>query len=239
MMATWSLSKNSPRKPQKPLSLSTGLTKRTAMHRVQITNANATHHREAWLAIRRRHVTATDWPKINGTSLWGSADDVIADKLYESEEENGPTPLPMRLGAALEPLIIREIKEEWGPGDYLSQSFVSRKHLGFTPDLAKVHEGVDWELAEIKMSVKRWGEEIPSHYLDQVEFQATVLGVQRVHIVHLELCDWGEGFRMLSAGQVPKGRLEVYPIEVSSTVRRRIERRAEAWWASHIAGALD
>ena len=209
------------------------------MHRVEITNANANQHREAWLAIRRRHVTATDWPKINGTSLWGNACDVIADKLYESEEESGPTPLPLRIGSALEPLIINEIKKEWGPGTYLSQSFVSRKHLGFTPYLAKVQEGADWELAEIKVSVKKWGEEVPSHYLDQVEFQATVLGLERVHIVHLELSEWGEGFRMLRAGKVPTERLELYPIDVNSTVRRRIERKAEGWWASHIGQARD
>jgi predicted phage-related endonuclease len=209
------------------------------MHSVEIIKASANENREAWLAIRRKHVTATDWPKITGTSRWGSACDVIDDKRNDSEDEDRPTPLPMYVGSALEPLIIKEIKKEWGPGNYLSQWFLSRKHLGFTPDLAKIHADGDWELAEIKVSVKEWGEKVPPDYLDQVEFQATVLGVQRVHIVHLELSNWGEGLRMFNAGMVPTDRLELYPIDVSSSVRRRIERQAETWWASHMSEVLD
>jgi len=208
------------------------------MQRVEIINANAAKNREVWLSVRRKHVTATDWPKITGTSRWGNACDVIEDKRYGTEEAFRSVPLPMRVGTALKPLIIKEIKKEWGPGRYLSQSFISRKHLGFTPDLAMVYEGDDWGLAEIKVSVKRWFELVPPYYLDQVEFQATVLGIQRVHIVHLELNDWGEGFRMLKVGKVPTDRLELYPIDVSSSVRRRIERQAEGWWASHIPEVL-
>lgn len=81
------------------------------MHRFVVHSANASENREEWLAIRRSHVTATDWPKITGSSRWGSACDVVADKRYGSEYEDWPTPLPMRVGSDLEPLIINEIKK--------------------------------------------------------------------------------------------------------------------------------
>jgi len=174
------------------------------MHKVTITHASATENREAWLAIRRRHVTATDWPKITGTSRWGNEEDVINGKLGEERERWSVPPLPIRVGNELEPLIIEQTKIYLGRGDYLSQAFVSRRHIGFTPDLALIDRPSGWLLAEIKVSVKEWNGWVPSDYLDQVKFQATVLGVSEVLVVHLQLQSWKEGLCDVLPTSIPR-----------------------------------
>ena len=200
------------------------------MHKVTITHANATENREAWLAIRRRHVTATDWPKITGTSRWGNVGDVINGKLGEEPERWSVPPLPIRVGNELEPLIIEQTKIHLGRGDYLSQAFISRRHIGFTPDLALIDKPSGWVLAEIKVSVMEWGGSVPPDYLDQVKFQATVLGVDEVLVVHLQLRSWKEGLWMIGKGAVPTDRLVAYKVPVDEAERLHIEREAERWW---------
>jgi len=204
------------------------------MHRITITATSANRNREAWLAIRRQHLTATDWPKITGTSRWGDAFSVLDDKLNPGGDEDFKPSLPMRVGTALEPLIIRSIQKDWGPGKYLSQVFVSRKHLGFTPDLVLLATPDQWRLAEIKVSVKPWLGWVPPDYLDQVSFQATVLGIGQVQVIHLQLESWGEGLALIRSGTLPADRLTAYNVEVDEVDRRRIERKAEKWWKAHI-----
>jgi hypothetical protein len=117
---------------------------------------------------------------LTGTSRWGNADTVLADKLNLPCLGFDRLTFPMQIGSALEPHIIHAIKDEWGPGEYLSQVFLSRKHLGFTPDLIRLAPSGPWRLAEIKVSVKVWNDTVPSEILDQVGFQATVLGINHV-----------------------------------------------------------
>jgi len=192
---------------------------------------NADRDREAWLALRRKFLSATDWPKITGSSPWAGASDVLEDKRGPGGE--AVWTLPMRVGKALEPLIVDRALALLGPGEPVTQAFLSRGHLGFTPDLLLVREGADWTLAEIKVSVRPWNGEVPEAYQDQVKFQATVLGVGEVQVLHLELASWQEGQAFLAAGSVPPGRLRVYRVRVAKAERGRIERKAEAWWTSH------
>lgn len=204
------------------------------MKRVTIANVNAHSNRMAWLELRRQHITATDWPKITGTSRWGTADDVIADKLDDFPEGNFTPSLPMRVGTALEPLIVERVKEWMEPGDFLAQDFICRKHLGFTPDLVRIDSSSNWELVEIKVSVKDWNDEVPPDYLDQVRFQATVLGIDQVQIVHLKLSSWQEGLRIIRAGELPEDGLELYLVDVEESERKRIDRKADSWWKMNI-----
>ena len=204
------------------------------MKKVTITNVNATEKREIWLALRRQHITATDWPRITGTSPWATSRDVIADKLNAGGEGEGKRTIPMQVGTDLEPLIIKQAKKLLGPGKYLSQAFVSRRHLGFTPDLARIDESSDWVLAEIKVSVMSWRGAVPAYCLDQVKFQATVLGINQVHVIHLKLANWEEGLEMIESGSIPMNRLSVYRVDVSEAERKLIERNAERWWTAHI-----
>lgn len=204
------------------------------MKKVTITNFNAKEDREAWLALRRQHITATDWPKITGTSRWGTEADVIADKGNIDCGGYFKPSLPMRVGTDLEPLIIERVLELLGPGEYLSQEFISRKHLGFTPDLVQVNKASDWVLVEIKVSVKDWNEEVPPDYLDQVKFQATVLGIDQVQIVHLKLASWSEGLQIIRSGDLPEDNLTRYLVDVDEGERKQIERKADRWWKSHI-----
>ena len=204
------------------------------MHNVTITDANASNNRDEWLDLRRQHVTATDWPKITGTSRWGDTRHVIYDKLDSEFSSDFVPSLPMKVGTALEPLIVSKAKRILGRGEYLSQAFISRKRLGFTPDLILIKKSSDWVLAEIKVHVKEWGGIVPPDYLDQVRFQATVLGVDQVHVIHLKLSSWGEGLRMMNSGEVPSKQLEVLQVDINETERKQIERNALRWWKDNI-----
>ena len=204
------------------------------MKKVTITYVSATEKRELWLALRRQHITATDWPKITGTNPWASAGDVISDKRSSGNERWSKPDLPLQIGTDLEPMIIEKVKKMLGPGEFLSQAFVSRGHLGFTPDLARINGGSDWVLAEIKVSVMDWRGAVPAYCLDQVKFQATVLGIDQVQVIHLKLASWEEGLEMIEAGSVPMDRLAVYRVDVSEAARKLIERKAERWWKAHI-----
>jgi|GEM_PF-2871688 len=203
------------------------------MHKVSIFDVNAVLGCQAWLALRHEYLTATDWPKITGASRWGDASTVIADKASLPDDEERVLPLPMRVGKELEPLIIESIKKEWGEGDYLSQVFIARKYMGFTPDLL-LWEGDQWKLAEVKVSIRDWNGWVPEDYLDQVRFQATVLGVREVHVVHLKLSSWAEGSWMIGEQSVPTDRLTVYVVPVSASEREQITRRSERWWNANI-----
>jgi hypothetical protein len=142
--------------------------------------------------------------------------------------------MSMEVGTALEPWIIERVKEEWGLGDYLSQVFISRKQMGFTPDLILSKHGKDWILAEIKVSVRDWGGWVPEDYLDQVRFQATVLGIDEVQVIHLKLQNWGEGYQMIRSRCIPTDHLTAYRVEVPESQRKQIERRAKKWWKDFI-----
>jgi len=204
------------------------------MKKVTLTNVNAKEDREAWLALRRQHITATDWPKITGTSRWGTEADVISDKNIDADEDYFQPSLPMRVGTELEPLIIEIAMEMLGPGEYLTQQFVSRKHIGFTPDLLQIHTTSDWVLVEIKVSVKDWNDAVPPDYLDQVKFQATVLGIDQVQIVHLKLASWQEGLEMIRSGYIPEDSLTRYLVDINEGERKQIERKADRWWKFRI-----
>lgn len=209
------------------------------MHKVTITKANASENREEWLAIRRRHVTATDWPKITGTSPFGTAEKVLNEKLPATPGGSSTVSLPMRVGTALEPLIIARARSWMGPGEYLSQAFITRRHLGFTPDLARIDKPSGWVVAEIKVSVREWGGKVPPEYIDQVKFQATVLGLNRVQVVHLKLSNWAEGLAMIKSGSIPMERLAVYHVQAKEDERRGIEQQAEKWWRSYIRPLIE
>ena len=204
------------------------------MNKVTITHVNAADNREAWLALRRQHLTATDWPKITGTSRWGTAEEVTWDKLGSAPTGTFKSSLPMQVGTDLEPLIIKQAKNVLGRGEYLSQAFLARRHMGFTPDLIRLHKTTDWVLAEIKVSVAEWGGAVPPDYLDQVRFQATVLGLDRVQVFHMQLASWGEGLRLIKLGKVPPESLTVYQVEVGTAERKRIERQSLRWWKENI-----
>lgn len=203
------------------------------MHQVTIHKVNSSCDREAWLALRQGYLTATDWPKITGSSRWGDDSDVIADKTLPLEGPVFEPSLPMRVGTGLEPLIIRHIRGEWGEGDDYSQVFITRKHMGFSPDLLLWQEG-RWRLAEIKVSIRSWDGWVPEDYLDQVRFQATVLGIDDVHVVHLQLASWREGLQMMRNRSVPVERLTMYEVPVTVRERRRIASQSARWWNSNI-----
>jgi predicted phage-related endonuclease len=199
------------------------------MNPVTVHSVNADQDRDSWLALRRRYLSATDWPKLTGASPWAGPEDVVRDKLGLLDT-GCEWSLPMRVGKALEPLIVERALARFGPGQPVLQAFLSHGHLGFTPDLVLVRPGADWVLGEIKVSVKDWKGRVPEVYLDQVRFQATVLGVDEVTVIHLQLASWEEGLAFLDAGEVPAERLAYHRVRVGAAERRKLQAQAEAWW---------
>lgn len=84
------------------------------------------------------------------------------------------------------------------------------------------------------MSVKEWGGLVPPDYLDQVRFQATVLGLKQVQVVHLKPANWSEGPAMIKSGSVPPERLAVHRVMVGEDERKAIEQGAEGWWMKFV-----
>ena len=64
-----------------------------------------------WLAARREHVTATDLPVLLGISPWKCEQD-LADEKWDIAE--GESTLKMRVGSALEDLILAAYSEQTG-----------------------------------------------------------------------------------------------------------------------------
>jgi len=202
------------------------------MNEVTIHPVNADTDPEAWLALRRRFLSATDWPKLTGSSPWAGEDQVLEDK--RGAGSGAAWSLPMQVGKGLEPFLVDAALPLLGAGRPIAQAFLSRGRLGFTPDLLLARETGDWVLAEFKVSVAPWQGTVPGDYLDQVRFQATVLGLDEVQVIHLELRSWEEGLAFIARGAVPAERLRVYPVGVGPRERRTIERKAEAWARRHL-----
>jgi hypothetical protein len=180
---------------------------------------------------QRRHLTAADWPKLTGTARRGTPAEVAAGKRPGAAPERPGEPLPDLL-----PLIRRQARRQLGPGRYLEGGFVARGHLGFVPHLARIDRDADWVAAILAASVLPWQGEVPAELRDQARFQAMVLGVDRILVIHLQLASWEEGQAMIEAGQVPAGRLETFKVEVPAAERDRIEHQAEHWWKRHVQG---
>jgi hypothetical protein len=205
------------------------------MKPVVITPIDPTFNRDAWLDLLRRHLTAADWPKITGSARRGTQADVVADKRPGSPQAASPDrpqdPLP-----DLVPLIREQVRKLLGPGRYLEGGLVARGHLGFVPHLARIDRDADWVATILVASVLPWKGEVPAETRDQAQFQAMVLGVDRVLVIHLQLASWEEGQAMLEAGLVPAGRLVTYKVEAPAPERDRLERQAAHWWKRHVLG---
>lgn len=71
---------------------------------------------------------------------------------------------------------------------------------------------------------------MPPEYLDQVRFQATVLGLSQVQALHLQFQIGQQGLRLIEACQVVANLLTTYLVAVRATERRQIERQARQCW---------
>lgn len=102
--------------------------------------------------------------------------------------------------------------------------------------LARIDRDADWVVALLAASVLPWKGEVPAEVRDQARFQAMVLGVDRVLVIHLQLASWEEGRALVEAGQVAPARLATYKVDVPAPERDRLERQAGQWWRRHVLG---
>lgn len=141
--------------------------------------------RPAWLAARRRMLTASDAAACLGASRWRSAADVATAKASGDELVDTEA---MALGRALEEPVLRYWAQISGRrvrrARHLLAS-VSRPWLGASPD-AWAYDDVDgFAAVEIKVTSSRWGAEPPPDYEIQCRVQMAVTGVRLVHLVGL------------------------------------------------------
>ena len=191
--------------------------------------------KEAWLDLRKHYVTATDWPKLRGTSKFGKAKDVLLDKLGLSAEVVETT--PMLVGKAVEP-FIRDLKpfDYTGTILYADPMFVAKGACACTPD--ETCQDADGRIRhqEWKVSNKHW-KVIPEGYLDQGEFQMAVLGLTEMTFKHVRLtCDYDEAYARLQDGSFTLDDHEVtdWTHTMSKERGEEILEQATAWFENHV-----
>lgn len=197
--------------------------------------------KDEWLALRQKHITATDWPKIKGTSRFGNARDVLMDKLGMGKvvEET----VHMRVGKLLEPLVVETIMEEVHQTQQVNElnilfrdpMFVASGVLGCTPDLTLVVRG-EIDHTEIKVSGSAWNE-APAGYVDQTKFQMALLGIMSGQIRQVVLKEtWEEAEAQLLAGTyvIEANQITDWPVELDPGEGEQIMLEAEEWWNTHI-----
>jgi predicted phage-related endonuclease len=207
-------------------------------HEMTVLLRDCKNHREEWLALRRKHVTATDWCKITSSSRFGKASDVQLDKQGLAPEIDQDA-LPLVVGKRMEPFIIKAIEEAYGfpVGERLDDSFIGRGRCGFTPDVLVMCEP-DGEpcLKEVKVSIKDWQCQLPKEYEDQVKFQLAVLGFSTAEVIHQRIFDWKKAMEAMDdpTFAINPDEVEVYRVVLDATEAESILAKAEAWWEVHI-----
>lgn len=183
------------------------------------------------VAIRSRGVSGSEIAAVCGLSPWASPWDIYLSKIGDAPpfEESIHT----RRGQAMGPVIARLWAEEKGKtisrvGRY-EETLVHPQYpiVRATPD-GRVHSGETTNSAvvaalECKSPARGdgWGEEgsdeIPEHYIPQVQWECSVLGVDRAYVVPLI---YG----------VPK----TYEVLYSETLFHALRERAEQFWRDFV-----
>lgn len=183
----------------------------------------ATSDREAWLAARRRCITATDIAAILNLHPYRSAHQVYLDKMGVLPET--PENEAMRWGNLLEPVIGRRFAEghnlEVVPGGFTLHHDVD--YFGCTPDFLVG----DDELLEVKTAGtgagKNFGQsgtdEVPDQYLCQVMWQLAVTGRK---VGHLAVLIAGQDYRE-------------FRIRRDDEMIRRMEFAGRRFWGEYVA----
>ena len=147
--------------------------------------------RETWLAERRKGIGSSDAAAIAGLAPegWGSALSVYLDKLGQLPER---TTEPMRWGTRLEPAIAAAYQEETGVEISQPAPLIVR-HPEHSWMLASPDRLAADRIVELKtcsaFHAEQWGEpgtdEVPEHYLVQVQHQLAVTGMDLADVAVL------------------------------------------------------
>jgi putative phage-type endonuclease len=141
--------------------------------------------RADWLALRRQGVGSSDAPAVLGVSPYRTALEVWLEKVGMVEPEENEA---MRWGRLLEPLVADEYARTSGVPLLAPQAIYQHPDYSWmlaTPD--RLATPTDPRIViEIKTRATwRQDEDVPAHYLVQVQHQLAVLGLDRATLVIL------------------------------------------------------
>ena len=180
---------------------------------------------DAWFAARRRHVTASEVSAITGNHPWLSQAGLWLDKTEGAEPE--PDNPAMWWGRELEPLIIKwhrlKYPNVWveRPGDF--PSLLAKPGTVFAASLDGVrHDARRTEVLEVKTARTSigWGDgEAPLHYLEQVQWQLLVTGLE-----------WGRIVARVGGDPEPIERL----VPADKAWQDAVAELVTDWWARHV-----
>jgi len=144
-------------------------------------------HRAAWLEQRRLGIGGSDASVICGVNPWMSPFELYLDKIGEGEEvEDNPS---MMWGRIMEPVIRERYQEDTGCQVTVPDGAIV--HPTHTFMRANLDGLCDDRILEIKTARydMGWGpdgsDEIPEHYLAQVQHYMTVVGYQIADVAAL------------------------------------------------------
>jgi putative phage-type endonuclease len=198
------------------------------------------NNREAWLAVRRQYITATDVVAIEGLSSFASAHEVLLDKKGLLPRKPGNR--AMAIGNLLEPLIRAEFARKYDVQAWESQGeriyCDDARHLAATPD-GLFLQGEDRLILEIKTSMNNW-REIPARVLLQVKHQAVLGEASKGFIAHLHVPEEAQEEILVRAalGQPLSleglGAIETYPFSFAAEDLEAHAQRYHVWYENHI-----
>lgn len=136
---------------------------------------------------RRKYIGASDVPAIIGVSPWKTASDVYYDKTAEFEDTKDTVNKAIQAGILLEDSVIDFAAQSLGVKVKRNQFRVHKEHKWASATLDALIVGTN-EAIEAKTTsmCDGWGEEstdqIPIHYIAQVQWQMFVTGLDRVWV---------------------------------------------------------
>ena len=159
--------------------------------------ATETADRTEWLQARRAGVGASDIAAILGTSPWSTPFQVWASKVHDLPEEEPSE--AMRWGSVLESAILDEWLALSGNGPAVSRGALCR-NLAVPIMLATPDALLSSAVVEVK-NVSDWSwDEIPAHYVQQVQWQ---LAVTEHDLGFLVVLHGGRNLRVYEIGPDP------------------------------------
>jgi len=176
--------------------------------------------RAAWLERRRYGIGSSECAAILGVNPWATAIDVWRSKVEEPAEDKPSR--AMQAGTELERLALEWAAEELGQEVTRHDQTVSLEHprhpaMRATPD----GYAADGWIVEAKVTGDPPWDEVPIHYLVQVQHQLAVTGLPGAYVA-----------------QVSRGRLDVtmHRVERHEGLIRRLEIEIPEWWERHVVG---
>jgi putative phage-type endonuclease len=179
-----------------------------------------TDSRTQWLKARRKGIGASDIAAIMGVSPWSTPLQVWVSKVTDEAPEVEQTEA-MEWGQRLEESIIQAFEDR--TGDYCDHHGALWQHdskgwMLATPDAVIMDDGEEWGVVEAKTTNDWEWDEIPPHYMMQVQWQMATLEVEHGYLA------------VLHRGR----RLEVYEIHPDPELQEAMMTAAEGFWFSFV-----